>query len=340
MKRDQNEKLFLDFISELDILTGTGFDILTSIELFGKTLSEGGMRASFEDALRRVRSGQSVSQALFEGPFPHLPRFYRAVFTSAEKSGTFVRAVSGLKQFVEKKRAFEHHVRKILIYPAVTISMAGLALCIVLFHFLPSLASVYRGMDVPLPAVTRIVIAIGERSSLSASIVISLAAAAAASLFALVRNKPLLARTRPFSRLAQWFQSYFLAFHLSMLLDAGFGPVESLEILAEDEGDGAAFSAVLERLKNGEDLGAAICSSFVLPPAFRESLSLGMRTGTMDRTFHYLFMSSQKKLDEGLAYAAAFAEPALILITAALVGLIVMAGLYPLLTLSELAGGL
>lgn len=338
MNKRQTEKFFLSFISELDILLNNGFDILSSLKLFKSSLKEKEPSFIMEKVIQKVQSGTSVTESLFSEEFSNLPLFYKVIFSSAEKSGTFSQAARQMKVFIVKKEAFENHMKRILVYPLITISIAFIALFIVLFHFLPSLSLIYRDMETELPSYAKYLLLASEKFSfLSVILLIFVLSAIIAVFVSLLKKKQMLIKIKPFSDMIKWFQCYFLSFHFFMLLNADMDFMKSLEVLSESNIYPEQFKKMQTEIKNGEKVEKSFKSAFSLPASFLESLSLGMKSGRLKNTFNYLFESAQLRLENNMSLAVAIIEPVLILLTALIVGIVVYIGLYPLLTLSNIA---
>lgn len=341
MKKKNIETIFINFISELDILLSNGFDVLTAIELYKKSLVSESQAKPFLKALHKIRSGESVTNSLFADEFSSFPSFYQTIFLSAEKSGTFPFAVKQLNIFIKKKESFENQMKRILIYPTLTISVALIALFILLFHFLPSLSLIYKDMNVPLPFLTRTILTVSEKFSILSFLALVLVLGSVfLFLLAPLKRRSLFLKIKPLSFLTQWFQCYFVSFHLYMLLEAGLDFVDAIKILSENTTYSPLFNNILEDIKNGEEADKSFRKHFLLPHYFFESLQLGLASGRLKESCKYLFESAGTKLETNVTYLSSFLEPALIILTAAVVGIIVFLGLYPLLTLSDLTAAL
>ncbi|MBN1521271.1 MAG: type II secretion system F family protein, partial [Candidatus Aureabacteria bacterium] len=326
------ESQFLHFTSEMSLLIENSFDFFTALEILQKSSVDPALAKTIGSAITKIRNGQSVSQSLFSGEFSALPPFYQTVFSSAEKSGTFSRALENLKGYMLKRRAFENHIKKILIYPVLTTGFALLALSIILFHFLPSLNLVYRELDVDPPFFTGFLLSLSQKASL---LFFPAAAAFFAAAVSFIRSPlkkiVLLGRIKPLSQTAKWFNGYYLSFHFSLLIDAGLDFLHALEVLSQ----GNLFKTmknVLHDVRNGISPVISFEKNIPLPTVFYEALSLGLKGGKMKNTFHYLFESAQSKLEETAAFLSAVFEPLVIIMTAVFVGFIIFLGLYPLLT--------
>ena len=259
------------------------------------------------------------------------------VFISAEKSGTFHAATAELHSFMKKKAAFENNLKRMIIYPSITISVAAVAFFVVIFHFLPSLSFIYSNMDIELPLITQIFITIGEKfSSISFLILILFIFTLTAFSFFPFWKKNLIHRIKPIASFLRWFRCYYTSFHLHMLLSSGMDLVSSLDVMAEEGSKyGSSFSDILKDIRSGDDPVSSFKKNTDLPGSFYETFALGFNSGNSVQAFKYLFESASEKLTYNIAFMVSFLEPFMIIVTAIFVGGIVFLGLYPLLTISD-----
>jgi len=337
MNKKRIEKVFISFLRELDILLSNGFDILNAIELYQRSTPEIEAQNILQGVIQKIRSGESITSSLFESEFRALPSFYRMVFISAEKSGTFHAATAELYSFMKKKAAFENHLKRMIIYPSITIGVAAAALFVVIFHFLPSLSFIYSNMDVELPLITQIFITIGEKfSSISFLILLLLLFTLATFSFFPFWKKNLIYKIKPIASFFRWFRCYYISFHLHMLSRSGMDIISSLDVMAEKGSKyGSSFNDILKDIRNGDDPVSSFKKNTDLPGSFYETFALGFNSGNAGQAFKYLFESASEKLTHNIAFMVSFLEPFMIIVTAVIVGGIVFLGLYPLLTISD-----
>ncbi|MCK5708370.1 MAG: type II secretion system F family protein [Candidatus Aureabacteria bacterium] len=336
MKKKYLEKIFKDFINELSMLLDNGFDILTSLELIKKTSSKKDTKEIFNKIIDSIKSGETFTQSLFNSDFFFLPVFYKTVFFSAEKSGTFQKAVKELCSFIKKKDSFENNIKKILIYPVITISVATAALFVVFFHFIPSLAVIYKDMDIEIPITSKWIIMLTENTSFLILLpIILITVFLLFRSFVPINKQNIIKKIKPLSGFVIWFDCYTLSFYLHMLLESGIDIIESLKVISISDISGSNIKEIITDIKNGADMIDAFKKRSDLPEIFFENLSLGLRSGNIKRSFKYLYESAQERLEKNITFITAFLEPIVIIITAGIVGIIVFLGLYPLLTISE-----
>jgi type II secretory pathway component PulF len=334
-KKKNTEKVFRDFLSELDLFLKNGYDILTSLELYLKSASDEETKTIFLEIINKIRAGEKFTHSLFQKDFSRLPSFYRMIFQSAERSGTLPQAVSELCSFLQKKNSFSRDLTRILIYPVMTIGVAVIAFFIILFHFLPSLSSVYRDMDIPLPFLSRVLLGMGERLSLDPMISIVMLILFGGVFFFAAKRYHILNKIKLFRSFREWLDCYSLSFDLYMLLSSGLDFLASLDILSENGAYGPQLIKITQDIRNGTPTESCFRKHLVLPEIFHQALSLGMQRGRLDQSFRYLFQSAQSKLEHDTSLFLTFLGPAMILTTAVIVGIIVFVGLYPILTLSD-----
>jgi type IV pilus assembly protein PilC len=122
---------------------------------------------------------------------------------------------------------------------------------------------------------------------------------------------------------------------LSMGVSSGMSMEQALELASElltDVPDGKERClACLARLEQGETLGAAMTNSDLLPPAAIRFLELGQRSGTMDQALEKLAVELSEDSEYAVDVMLGRVEPALVLVCALLVGMILLSVMLPLM---------
>ena len=329
------EKKFLHFTSEIHLLLQNSFDFLTALKIFHKSTKDSQLKSATESAINKIQNGKSITEALFSNEFSILPIFYRTVFSTAEKSGTFNIALKNLELYMKKRADFENHIKRILVYPLMTISFAFLALFIILFYFMPSLNYIYHELKINLPLPTKFMLLLAPKISiLLFPLVFAFFILAISFIKSPFKKISLLGKIKSLSPIVEWFNCYYLSFHFSLLTGAGIDFMQAIEILAKEK-NFEKIENVLSDIKSGIAPSESFSKYISLPPIFYESIRIGIERGEINTTFKYLLQNSQNKLENTTAFFQAFLEPLLIISTALFVGIIIFFCLYPILTLSD-----
>lgn len=292
----------------------------------------------------QLRSGQSLDQTLASHP---------AWFDSAEVAMVRAAALGGTLPTVLRAMAQQHErtdqlgqkLAAALTYPAI-VALVGLGVVAFLStKTLPDLAGILTSSGVEVPRLTQWVIACGRLLVdywLALLFVIGCAAVAGVMLPGLVsaylrhtrvaRNRCV--RPQVLRRMAVASMSMRLA----ELIRSGVPMVEAMRVIAPTT-PGASLRRILEqaadRLESGEELSSVLDSPAWFDAEYRRLVEIGQASGELDRLLDRIGERYQRRAERLIARLATLLEPAVILLLAAMIGLVAMAAVLPLVRLRD-----
>ena len=129
---------------------------------------------------------------------------------------------------------------------------------------------------------------------------------------------------------------------LAMGLSSGLPLTESVELAASLLKDTPAAAARCEdcilRLNRGDNLADALRESQVLPAKLCRLLTMGLRGGNGDTAMEEISRRLAEEADRMLESRVSRVEPALVLVTALLVGAILLTVMLPLVNIMSVIG--
>ena len=154
-----------------------GLPILKALDLLAERAAAVRIRPILEEVRQRVRDGSLLSEALeAQGSFPPV---YVTVVAAGERSGNLTGVLEQYIAYLRVSTGFRSRLLTSLIYPSVLVLTAVLVVTYVVTYALPQFASLYHELNVPLPAPTRILLAIAlPMRTYFIAMVVTLAAAA------------------------------------------------------------------------------------------------------------------------------------------------------------------
>ncbi len=290
-----------------------------------------------------VRGGSPLSEAL-EAENSVFSRLYVNMVRAGEIGGSLDTTLQRLANYLERAKALKESVVNALIYPAILVVMVFGAMFILLVFVVPMFLPMFKDMNVELPFLTKMVLAVG--TTLQNFWWLMIVIAVIAVMF--VRRQ----RADADSRLA-WDQRMLtmrlagpliakletarLSRTLGTLLKNGVPLLTALGIARNVLGNTALAEAVdkaAEEVKTGGGLAFALGQSKRFPKLATQMISVGEESGALDDmllkvadTFDVEAKNTVDRLLAGLV-------PALILVMTFVVGMIMLAIMLPILSLS------
>ncbi|MFT5121472.1 MAG: general secretion pathway protein F [Kiritimatiellia bacterium] len=315
------------------------FDILIDTPELGRNT---GILAGVRDA---IREGASLATAMGDA-HPQVTDFERAMIEVGETTGKLHASIDHLAAFLEEDQVVREKVQTALVYPLVVLTLAAIAMIILVTVMFPAFSKVLLSMDVELPWVTRMMMGAGQLMNGPGLLVLPIAAIGIAWMF---RR----ARTHEGSR-AKWDQRMFrwpvagriytslvnlrFARTLSLMLEGGIPVTESVALAGKATGSlwvGQLAAAQAETIRHGGSLADAVSA---IPP-LSETLPGWIRAGEASGEVPGLLLNAarryQQAWERSIARMLSLMEPVIILVVGLFVLMIALAVLLPLLTLNK-----
>ncbi len=304
------------------------------------------MRRLTEGVLARVLEGQSLSQSLAaaDGTFPE---FYWRLVRGGEASGTLGAVLEDVAGFLERSAEMRARVLSALLYPAILMTVAGLAVAAIMAVLLPAIVPLLRDAGAPLPFIVRVLESIREAIAanwLSGAVV---AGVAAALIVALTVTGQL---TRAMSRLALRIpllrgliirrEVARFARTLATLMKSGVPLLDATRIAGGVLANAQyreTIVGVAEAIRQGASLTRPLTESGLFPEVALRLIAVGEKTGQLEtmllRTADIFEAALQRQLDR----MTALITPVLTLLIGGLVGGLIVSVMSALLGINELA---
>ena len=151
---------FLVFNQQFLTLIRAGLPILSSLDLLSKRQKDLNFRGQLEDVTGRIKTGESISAAFeAQGSFPLV---YTTTLLAGERSGNLEEVLQRFLEFQRVSLTFSKKLKASLIYPAFLVLMViGLFIFLITF-VVPRFAQLYDQLGTKLPALTLLLLQIGQ----------------------------------------------------------------------------------------------------------------------------------------------------------------------------------
>lgn len=294
-----------------------------------------------------VTSGRTLAEAM-DGTTA-FPSYVTGLVDVGEKSGRTEETLKSLSEYYYKSDARSRQVKSALTYPVM---LFGLMLCVVivlLAKVLPIFDSVYASLGSGLEGVAGQLLSVGNAIDGVLPIVLAILGAmtaiamacisigpvrnAAAKAWAALRGDKGTGRKTNDARFAQ---------AMAMGLGSGLDMEESIRLAARLHADTKKAKRrcdeCVARMESGEDLADALSSSELLPQGACALLALGQRSGTADEIMASIAERLSDEADDAIARTVSRIEPALVIGTSLVVGIILIAVMLPLMDVMSAIG--
>src|SRR5215203_2135469 len=299
-----------------------------------KVLSEVMRKVVFD-----VESGNTVADALGKHP-QAFSNLYVNMVAAGEAGGILDTILMRLATFMEKNDALIRKVKGAMIYPGVIMSVAAIAIMVLLIFVIPVFETMFGSVGLALPLPTRIVIgmsrflkgywwlmggAVGGGFMLLKRYYAS--QSGKLNIDRLLLKMPVLGDVLRKSAVSRFTRT------LGTLISSGVSILDGLEITAKTAGNMVIHDAVMESrqsIAGGETISAPLEKSKVFPPMVISMIAVGEQTGGLDEMLTKIADFYDEEVDVAVGGLLALMEPVMIVFLGVVVGGMVVAMYLPI----------
>ena len=296
---------------------------------------------------KHLDEGHTLAEAMeLSGSFPE---YVRIMVRIGEETGHLEQTLTGLADYYEENHRTLRQIRSAVAYPAMVFALMLLVVGVLLVKVLPVFDRVYASLGTRLTGPAAGLLYAGQllEASLPALLAALLLLAAMAAVLGFCpaqREKPVFFwRQRWGDRgIARKFNNARFARALALGLSSGMDPENSLllagNLLREVPGAARRCDDCIRALEEGASLAEALEGAQLLPPAQCRLLQVGIRGGSGDRVMETVAETVMEDARESLEKQVSRLEPAMVLVSSLLVGLILLSVLLPLADILAVLG--
>lgn len=331
---------------ELSLLLHAGVSAGDGLSLLAQEC-QGNQRELLSAMAREADCGEPLSAVMRRAG--RFPVYVTGLVEVGERTGRLEESLQSLSRYYEERDRLDRQVRASLLYPSVLLLVMLVVIVVLLVWVLPVFRDVYASLGGQLTGVAGGLLTLGQALDAAMPVLCAVLALTVAGLGAFAASGAFRVRV-----LAWWHRhrgdrgvsrqmgDARFAQALAMGLHSGLPLEESLELSAALLGDVPAAARrcrdCQSRLAQGTGLAEALRDSGVLPAAACRLLALGLRSGTGDTVMEEIARRLSRESQEALEAKVARVEPALVLVTSVLVGVILLSVMLPLMHIMTAIG--
>ena len=333
----------VQFTQQLATLLGAGQPLDRSLTILLELPEDDKARRTIADIRDAVRGGAPLSTAL-ERQHGAFSRLYVNMVRAGEAGGSMHETLQRLADYLERSSALRGRVINAMVYPAILVVVVGFALLFLLGFVVPQFAQMYESLDVVLPWFTRAVLALGLFVR-DWWLLLVLLPAALLWWFDRKRRDPVfrdrfdawLLQKKLIGPLVAKLETARLARTLGTLLKNGVPLLAALGISRNVLGNRALAADVdhaAEDVKNGHGLSASLGKGKRFPRLALQMVQVGEESGALDGMLLKTADTFEQETAQAMDRMLAALVPAITLVLAAVVAVVIIAVLVPLYDLA------
>ena len=324
---------------EMAALLRSGLPVLQTLELVEERQRDPLFRKTLGEVRQRVRSGESLSDAVAE--FGDLfPPLYAPTLKAGERSGDLETVI---RRFIRYQRLMMEARKKIvsaLVYPLVLVGLSIALIAVMTVYVVPKFSAFFSGLDTELPFLTRMTMGL---SSFVRDNFLVLGTGLAVAVLALMQWRrtaigaaamdrwkialPLIGSIFHRTALSEFCRS------LSTLLSGGLPVVSALDVSVASVGNAhirGKLRTLMGRVREGAALNLALEETGVVPELALDMVKVGETTGSLDAMLTSVSEFFDEEVETRMERLLSLIEPLMLVFMGIVVAILLVSIYLPL----------
>lgn len=330
------------FCRQFSTMIDAGVPLLASLDILKSQTTNKTLHATIQDVRSHLEQGDTLSEAMRAYPKVFPPILVNMV-EAGEVGGALDQVMSRLAVHFEKEHEIVEKVKSAMTYPLVVLGVAVLAVIFLLTFVLPTFTEMLRGMNVPLPLPTRIVMGISgllRRFWFVTPLLIGGIAFGAARLFQTAEGRRwkdrVILKVPIFGDVIRKMIVSRFSRTLGTLLRGGVPVLQALEVVKRTVGNvivAAGIEQAQTAIRDGRGMSQPLEACGVFPPMVVQMISVGEETGALDNLLEKVSVFYDQEVEQAVNRLSSLIEPVLIVFLGGTVGFIVISILLPMFSI-------
>ena len=333
------------FVQQLGVMLKAGISLSVAL----KTLAQQTTSKSFGRILNDLQQGVEKGNLLSKGLEKYQKIFgelFINMVRAGEASGKLEDVLRQLFVQMKKDHDIIAKVKGAMIYPAIVVTMMIVIGILMLIYVIPTIAGVFKEINVPLPLATRILISTSDfavKYGFYLAIGLIVLVIILGRIVSLPQGKhqfhQLLLRLPIAGSIIRKVNLARFCRSLSSLLKTDIPIVQSFEITSRILGNVIYRNALMEakeKIKKGISIRESLAPHLKLfPPVVLQMIAVGEETGALDNILEESAIFYEEDVAQTMENLPSIIEPVLMVILGVGVGAMAVAVIMPMYSLSQ-----
>lgn len=335
------------FCRQLATLLGAGVTILKSLSIISQQVSSRRLLKIIGQMQKDMEGGLSLHEAMAKHSRIFSELWVNLV-ESGEASGNLAIILTRLAVYLERNAAFRSKVVSALMYPAILLVAGLVALLFMTVKIVPVFAEIFKGFNIELPALTKLLIFVSNFIR-TRSIIIIIVSAILIFLFkkyiqtgegrkqyeTLKFNLPVLGQLSR-SMMVERFSS-----EMSTLVESGVPILYSLDIAEHSMGNmvmADIIRDIKDDVRSGKSLSKPLERSGFFDPMVVQMVAIGEEIGELPQMFKKINAFYQEYVETFLTRFTSMFEPMMLIFIGLIIGIMVIGMFMPIFQIAKFGG--
>lgn len=321
-----------------------GVSVASVLAMLGQQTSNKKLRAAIREMQADVEKGESLASSMRRHP-KIFPAILVNMVSAGEASGNLEESFRQMELYFERSKRTKSKVTSAMIYPCVLIVVMIVVLIVMMTKIIPNFLKTFEDMDAELPKITLGVMAVCEwfKSWWWVPLLVLAALIVGGILFHrtnkgkhffgwLARKTPVVGNLTVKTACATFCRT------MEVLIGSGLTLTDSMDLAASNMGNIYYLEAIRDAralVAEGTPLREILVRTGIFPPMVSNLVGVGEETGDLQSMMGKVADYYDEEVDEATKKLLNLMEPAIIIVMAVFVVIIVLAIYLPMINMTK-----
>lgn len=321
-----------------------GVSVASVLAMLGQQTSNKKLRAAIREMQADVEKGESLATSMRRHP-KIFPAILVNMVSAGEASGNLEESFRQMELYFERSKRTKSKVTSAMIYPCVLIVVMIIVLIVMMTKIIPNFLKTFEDMDAELPKLTLGVMAVCEwfKSWWWVPLLVLVALIVGGVLFHrtdkgkhffgwLARKTPVVGNLTVKTACATFCRT------MEVLIGSGLTLTDSMDLAASNMGNIYYLEAIRDAralVAEGTPLRESLVRTGIFPPMVSNLVGVGEETGDLQSMMGKVADYYDEEVDEATKKLLNLMEPAIIIVMAVFVVIIVLAIYLPMINMTK-----
>lgn len=321
-----------------------GVSVASVLAMLGQQTSNKKLRAAIREMQADVEKGEALASSMRRHP-KIFPAILVNMVSAGEASGNLEESFRQMELYFERSKRTKSKVTSAMIYPCVLIVVMIVVLIVMMTKIIPNFLKTFEDMDAELPKLTLGVMAVCEwfKSWWWVPLLVLAALIVGGVLFHrtnkgkhffgwLARKTPVVGNLTVKTACATFCRT------MEVLIGSGLTLTDSMDLAASNMGNIYYLEAIRDAralVAEGTPLRESLVRTGIFPPMVSNLVGVGEETGDLQSMMGKVADYYDEEVDEATKKLLNLMEPAIIIVMAVFVVIIVLAIYLPMINMTK-----
>lgn len=321
-----------------------GVSVASVLAMLGQQTSNKKLRAAIREMQADVEKGEALATSMRRHP-KIFPAILVNMVSAGEASGNLEESFRQMELYFDRSKRTKSKVTSAMIYPCVLIVVMIVVLIVMMTKIIPNFLKTFEDMDAELPKITLGVMAVCEwfKSWWWVPLLVLAALIVGGVLFHrtdkgkhffgwLARKTPVVGNLTVKTACATFCRT------MEVLIGSGLTLTDSMDLAASNMGNIYYLEAIRDAralVAEGTPLRESLVRTGIFPPMVSNLVGVGEETGDLQSMMGKVADYYDEEVDEATKKLLNLMEPAIIIVMAVFVVIIVLAIYLPMINMTK-----